>query len=378
MSHQNRNGMTQNLILLVMVPMALIGILMQLRSYPILAFLLFAVNVVALIVRIKNLHDGKTGKIVNAIDYEKLHTKNISQHSRWLKMNIRGHDQTIDQIVRKVQHHLKMARPGRSLGSFLIVGPTGTGKTYLGQLLAEALFPGTEPLVLRMNQYKSPSDVATLFGAPPGTPGAEAGGTLTHPLQDAACRVIVLDELEKAHVDIQHCFYDILDVGTTRDRATGRSISFGGCVFFATCNAGAEELRHYKEKGLDPAAWMGKARDVLMQKAGFDRAFLARWDEIIFMDVLSPMHVAEVACLTVMKHWASYGIEITFTSPELIVELVAKNEEFRDYGVRQLATYIRMKCDNAIASANSQGLKHIILNIDAHGDFVALPGKKAA
>jgi len=89
----------------------------------------------------------------------------------------------------------------------------------------------------------------------------------------------------------------------------------------------------------------------LVEAAGFDRAFLARWTDIFLMDELSPFHVAEVACLQLQRHWQQYGIEVRYIAPELIMAAVEGNEEFKSYGVRQLAAYIQMKTNDGIANA---------------------------
>jgi ATP-dependent Clp protease ATP-binding subunit ClpA len=304
----------------------------------------------------------------NELDYTKLAAIDLNSYAPWLKENLRGQDETIDTILAELQSNLSLATSGRTLGSFFLVGPTGTGKTFLGQLIAETLYPESEPLILRMNQYKHADDVFTLIGPPPGSPGYEVGGTLTRPVLENPRRVIILDELEKSHRDLQHCLYDILDTATCREKSSGRTVDFSGCVFFATCNAGVEGLRAIRrESGNDPVTWLGRSREVLMDAASFDRAFLARWSAILFMDELSPLHVAEVACLQLARHWRTYGIEVRHAAPELILDAVQRNEEFRQYGVRQLGTYIQKKTSAAIGQARARGVKKVDLNVGPNG-----------
>jgi ATP-dependent Clp protease ATP-binding subunit ClpC len=287
-----------------------------------------------------------------------------------LKENVRGQDETVDSILAELQANLSLATPGRTLGAFFLVGPTGTGKTFLGQLIAEALYPESEPIVLRMNQYKHGDDVFTLIGPPPGSPGYEVGGTLTRPVLENPRRVIIFDELEKAHRDLQHCLYDILDTASCREKSSGRTVDFSGCVFFATCNAGVEALRALRRDGKpDPVSWLGQSRDALVDAAGFDRAFLARWSAIYFMDELSPLHVAEVACLQLARHWRTYGIEVKHAAPELILDAVQRNEEFKQYGVRQLGAYVQMKTSAAIGQARARGVKKVNLIVGANGNL---------
>ena len=303
-----------------------------------------------------------------ALDYTKLAATDLNSYAPWLKENLRGQDETIDSILTDLQSNFSLATPGRTLGAFFLVGPTGTGKTFLGQLIAEALYPESEPIILRMNQYKHADDVFTLIGPPPGSPGYEVGGTLTRPVLENPRRVIIFDELEKSHRDLQHCLYDILDTATCREKSSGKTVDFSGCVFFATCNAGVEALRAIRrESGNDPVSWLGRSRDALVDAAGFDRAFLARWSGILFMDELSPLHVAEVACLQLARHWRTYDMEVRHAAPELILEAVQRNEEFKQYGVRQLGTYIQKKTSAAIGQARARGVKKVDLNVGPSG-----------
>ena len=312
-----------------------------------------------------------------AEDYAKLAGNNLATYEPWLKANIRGQDEAVGAVVASLQQNLALARPGRILGAYFLVGPTGTGKTFLAQLVARALYPESEPVVLRMNQFKSADDVFTFLGPPPGMPGFEVGGALTRPVMENPQRVIVLDEIEKAHPDLHHCLYDILDTATCREKSSGKTVDFSCCVFFATCNGGVEALRALRGRISpveDLASWLGQSRDVLVSSTGFDRAFLARWTDILLMDQLMPMHVAEVACLQLARRWSEYGIEVTFAAPELILEAVQKNEEFKQYGVRQLGNYIQTKTSSAISQARAQGATRVHLLLGPDGRLQVVPG----
>lgn len=307
------------------------------------------------------------------IDISRLQKIDLRPYLPWLKENLRGHDEIIEEIIRNLQQNCYLAKSGRTLGTFMLVGPTGTGKTFLAQLIAEALHPGIEPVILRMNQLKHPDDVFTLIGPPPGVKGFELGGALTRPVLENPYRVVILDELEKAHKDIHHCLYDMLDTAKCREKSSGDTVSFSACVFFATSNAGVEALRSLKEQGADAASWLGRSRDALSTAGPFDKAFLARWDGIYLLDELSALHVAEVACLKLAKRWREYGIELEYTDPALLLEAVQKNEEFREYGVRQLGSYLESKTNGAIAEARKAGVKKVSLEAGPSGELVVKP-----
>jgi ATP-dependent Clp protease ATP-binding subunit ClpB len=309
-------------------------------------------------------------------NFSKLGTINFAQTEQWLKANVRGQDEAIEIVISSLRSQVAIAQAGQLLGSFLLVGPTGTGKTFLPQLLAQALYPDSEPVILRMNQYKTPNDVQTLLGPPPGMPGYEVGGSLTRPVLVNPKRVVILDELEKAHPDLHHCLFDILDAAACREKSSGKEVDFSQCVFFGTSNAGVETLRKLRQQ-IDPtkdqALWLGQSRDALVDNAGFDRAFLARWAHIILMDELSPYHVAEVVCLQLARYWRDYGIELTYTSPEILLDTVAKNVEFKQYGVRQLENYLKQTTNSAIVQARTSGFRKVRLEAGPNNELLIQP-----
>lgn len=300
----------------------------------------------------------------DAIDFPRLRRFDLGSRGARLKDQLRGHDEVVDGVVASLRRSLSLAGPGRTLGAFMLAGPTGTGKTYLAELFAKELYPDSQPLVLRMNQYKSPDDVYTLIGPPPGQHGYEVGGALTRPVLENPYRVIVLDELDKCHKDVRDCLYNVLDAGECREKSSGRLVHFNASVFFATSNAGVEALRALKDEPLSASARMGRMRDVMMEKGGFEKPLLARFDDVFFMDELKPISVAEVACLRLAAQWKQYGIEVKYAEPELLLEAMRQNDDFREYGVRQLYRLIQELTDSAIQNAKANGITRVRLGID--------------
>jgi ATP-dependent Clp protease ATP-binding subunit ClpA len=182
---------------------------------------------------------------------------------------------------------------------------------------------------------------------------------------DNPYRVIIFDELEKAHRDLHDCLYDILDTASCREKSSGRLVDFSACVFFGTCNAGVEELRALKEElgSSTSSAWLGRSRDALANSGRFDRAFLSRWDGVFLLDQLPPIHVAEIACLQLCRYWREYGIDVDYAAPELILDAVQRNQDFAEYGVRQLGRFIREKTEVAILDAKRKGSKKVQLHV---------------
>ena len=319
---------------------------------------IFAASAIGMIVRAMMVErEDRAFNAQGSVDHDALRRTDFAVFGAWLKENVRGHDAVVDVVAKTISRGLTLSQGGRSLGSFLLVGPTGTGKTFLALMTAKALWPDREAVVLRMNQFKNPSDVNAILGA--AGQGESGEGALAPALAEHAHRVVVLDEIDKCHPEVLHCLLDALDGGKCRDKATGRTVDFSGCVFFATCNAGVESLRALK--GADSQAYVAKARDALAREAGFDKSFLARFSEILLMDALPAVNVAEIACLLIGKQWREQGIEIAYIAPEFLAEAVRANEEFGHYGVRQLAHCVRRMTDGLMEEARHRGLRRVSL-----------------
>lgn len=356
---------THPLFLLFMAVSIVIGLFLIEARMPMLMPVLFGGSLLGMGVRwgliAQERRRRKDSRVV--IDFEELRLREFLPVVPALKAHVRGHDAVIDRLAEKIQQNLIVASPNRTLGAFLLIGPTGTGKSYLAELVGRALHPDSEPVILRMNQYKSPHDVYTLLGPPPGQPGYEIGGALTRPVLNNPHRVVILDEFEKCHPDIKHCFYDILDRGQCSEKSSGRTAHFGACAFLATSNAGVETLRGIYSETSDPLSRAARARDA-MAREGFEKALLARFDELLLMDQLKPVDVAEVSCLQLAKHWRQYGIEVSYAAPELLVEALKRNREFSEYGVRQLARLIQELTTPSIEAARRSGAQRVRLDFD--------------
>jgi len=236
--------------------------------------------------------------------------------------------------------------------------------------VAQALYPNSEPVLLRMNQLKHPDDVFTLIGAPPGRAGFEMGGSLTRPVLQNPYRAVIFDELDKCHPDLHDCLYDILDTAQCREKSSGKMVDFSGCVFFGTCNSGVEDLRAVLRQADSEDVRATKIRDALVAASSFQKPFLARWTRVEFMDELKPLNVAEVALLELSRYWRGFGIELTYVAPRLVLDAVEKNEEFRAYGVRQLSAFIRRQTTQAITQAKRANITQVHLDVSPAGDII--------
>src|SRR6185312_12172838 len=160
-----------------------------------------------------------------------------------------GHGEAIARIARVLRKSAAGLRGRRPIGSFLLLGPTGVGKTETAKALAEALFHSPDAMTrLDFSEYAEAHAVARLIGAPPGYVGHEAGGQLTEAVRRRPYQVILLDEIEKAHRDVLEAFLQVFDEGRLTD-GRGRTIDFTNTVILMTSNLGSEVSVKEKSRG---------------------------------------------------------------------------------------------------------------------------------
>ncbi|TKC81500.1 type VI secretion system ATPase TssH [Trinickia terrae] len=192
-----------------------------------------------------------------------------------LAQRIVGQDAALERIAKRIQaYRAGLTDPLKPVGVFLLVGPTGVGKTETAYALADALYGGERNLIsINLSEYQEAHTVSQLKGAPPGYVGFGAGGMLTEAVRRHPYSVVLLDEIEKAHPDVLEAFYNVFDKGVMED-GTGLTVDFRNTVILATSNVGAELLLHVPTGTLATEAFALRLREALLK--AFRPAFLAR------------------------------------------------------------------------------------------------------
>jgi ATP-dependent Clp protease ATP-binding subunit ClpA len=210
----------------------------------------------------------------------------------FLSARIVGQEKAIKAIadaVRKARAGLKLAH--RPVGSFLFLGPTGTGKTYLPKLLAEFLFDDKNAMVrLDMSEYMEKHSVAKMIGAPPGYVGYEEGGVLTEAVRKKPFSIVLLDEVEKAHPDVFNILLQLLDDGRLTD-GQSRTVDFSNTLVVLTSNYAADKILDADREGREVE--MDEVRSFLFTK--FRPEFLNRLTDIIIYHTFTPEQVEVIA-----------------------------------------------------------------------------------
>ena len=200
--------------------------------------------------------------------------------------------------IKAIANAIRKARAGlkpsyRPVGSFLFLGPTGTGKTYLPKLLAEFLFDDKNAMVrLDMSEFMESHSVAKMIGAPPGYVGYEAGGLLTEAVRKKPFSVVLLDEVEKAHPDVFNIMLQLLDDGRLTD-GQGRTVDFSNCLVVLTSNYAADKILDADREGREVD--MEEVRSFLFSK--FRPEFLNRLNDIIVYHSFTQEQIEKIVAL---------------------------------------------------------------------------------
>lgn len=258
-----------------------------------------------------------------------------------------------EEAVQKVAKAIRRSRAGlkskhRPIGSFLFVGPTGVGKTELAKTLAEELFGSKDAMIrLDMSEYMEKHSVSKLIGAPPGYIGHDEAGQLTEKVRRNPYCIILLDEIEKAHPDVQHMFLQILEDGRLTD-SQGRTVSFKDTVIIMTSNAGIAHRAIHVGFGENETVQEATVLDTL--GSFFKPEFLNRFDGIIEFHSLKKEHLLQIvdlmlAELTDMLAEQQIKITVTQEAKEKLAELGYS----KALGARPLRRVIQEQLEDKIA-----------------------------
>ncbi|KQU66537.1 ATP-dependent chaperone ClpB [Phycicoccus sp. Root101] len=286
-----------------------------------------------------------------------------------------------DEAVQLVTDAVVRARSGiknptRPIGSFVFLGPTGVGKTELAKALAQALFDSEENIIrIDMSEYQERHTVSRLVGAPPGYVGFEEGGQLTEAVRRKHYSVILLDEIEKAHVDVFNTLLQVLDDGRLTD-SHGRTVDFRNTVIIMTSNIGSEHLL----EGVTPDGEIrSEARTMVMSslRSHFRPEFLNRVDEIVLFKPLTFAQIERIADLQLgelRERLAEHRITLETTARAR--RFMAEQGFDPAYGARPLRRFISREVETRVARALLRGDlpedSTIVVDV-ANGELTAVP-----
>ena len=311
---------------------------------------------------VAKLTEGERSKILH-LD-EELHKRVI------------GQDEGVSKVTEAIlRSKAGIKDPGKPIGSFLFLGPTGVGKTELAKSLAQSLFDDENNIVrIDMSEYMEKYSVSRLIGAPPGYVGYEEGGQLTEAVRRKPYSVVLFDEIEKAHPDVFNVLLQVLDDGRITD-SQGRCVDFKNTILIMTSNIGAQ----YLLEGIDASGNITpEATDAVMGelRASFRPEFLNRLDETIMFKPLTQDNIASIMDL-ILK-----DLNSRLSDKELTIELTdgAREQIIKEaydpvYGARPLKRFMQKTVETLAARKILEGnlSEGDTITIDYNNEFICIP-----
>lgn len=288
-------------------------------------------------------------------DAEEVRLKNLRNT---LQEQVIGQNEAIKQVVSAIlRSRVGLNDPKRPIGTFMFLGPTGVGKTFLAKKLAEQMFGSQDALIrIDMTEYMEKFTVSRLVGAPPGYVGYEEGGMLTERVRRHPYSIVLLDEIEKAHPDVFNLLLQVMDDGRLTD-SNGRTVDFRNTIIIMTSNVGTRQLKEFG-RGVGFAAQQGvsdkeMSRGVVKKALNklFAPEFLNRVDEIITFDQLELDDILriieqELKPLCQRMQEQGYALELDAEAKQF----VAKAGYDKQFGARPLRRAIQTHLEDGLAA----------------------------
>ena len=312
-----------------------------------------------------------TGVPLNRMEQKE--TAKLLRMEEELKGRVIGQDQAVIAISKALRRsRADLKDPRRPIGSFLFLGPTGVGKTFLARNLAEFMFGDADSLIqIDMSEYMEKFTASRLIGSPPGYVGYEEGGQLSEAVRRRPYSVVLFDEVEKAHPDVMHLLLQVLEEGTITD-SFGRKIDFRNTIIIMTSNVGAELIKKQSIMGFG-AIGSGshdfnsmKEKIEEQAKKHFKPEFLNRLDDLIVFHMLEKedlVHIVDLEINKVLKRVRDKKIEVELdqTAKEL---LIAEGYD-PAYGARPMRRAVERFLEDPFA-------EHLLRGDIKEGDYVSI------
>ena len=303
-----------------------------------------------------------TGVPLSKIDNRE--SSNLLNLEERLKSKVIGQNEAISIISKSIRRNRVGIKDGnKPIGSFIFLGSTGVGKTYLAKCIAELLFGDPEKVIrVDMSEFMEKHNVAKLIGSPPGYVGYDEGGQLTEKIKNNPFSVVLFDEVEKAHKDVFNILLQILDEGHLTD-SFGRKVNFTNTIVIMTSNIGAKKVSEFG-KGVGFSSSSSDTQNFEVKKSivqkslkqHFNPEFLNRVDDIISFNALgkeSINKIIEIELSKLVDRLKEKSYKVLFD--KTIVERIAELNTQEEYGARPVKRIIQNLCEDYLSDSILRG-----------------------
>ena len=327
---------------------------------------------------------GVPVKRISKNDGDKL--SNMSEH---LEGIVIGQQEAVHKITRSIRRNkVGLQDPNKPIGTFMFLGPTGVGKTFLCKVLAKYLFDSEDALIrIDMSEYMEKFSISRLVGAPPGYVGYEEGGQLTEKVRRKPYSIVLLDEIEKAHPDVFNILLQVFDDGHLTD-GLGRKVDFKNTIIIMTSNVGSRQLKDFGQGiGFSTTARQesyGKDTQKVLEDAlnkQFAPEFINRIDDIVVFNPLDKEDICKIIDIEIKHVYNRLSeLNIEFELSQTTKDFIAEKGWSSQYGARPLKRAIQKYIEDLLAEEMINGTikdgDKIVLHYDEVGDEIMVRKNK--
>ena len=291
-------------------------------------------------------------------------TQSLANLETILGDKVIGQSEAVSKIAKSIRRNrLGIKDPNKPIGSFIFLGSTGVGKTYLAKQLAKEIFGSEENMIrIDMSEFQEKHTISRLIGAPPGYVGYDEGGQLTEQVKNKPYSVILFDEIEKANKDIFSALLQVLDDGHITD-GLGRKINFKNCVIIMTSNIGVKKLQDFGtgvgfKSAVNTYVEEEFKRDMLKKELTkfFAPEFLNRIDEVVIFNPLKKEEVKQIVKLEIEKlSNRLVNLNYKITCDDTVLDLISEVGFDETYGARPIKRAIQDKIEDFISEEVLKG-----------------------
>jgi ATP-dependent Clp protease ATP-binding subunit ClpB len=284
--------------------------------------------------------------------------------------SVKGQDKVIQDVCKLISLEWMKGERRRPVANLLFLGATGTGKTELAKAIASFLYEDEKSLLrFDCSEFTGPHSKDRLIGSPPGYVGSEQGGQLTRPIMSQPKRVILFDEIEKAHSSVFDLFLQMMGEGRLTDQGSGTTADFTQCVIILTSNSLADKMTSLKSQFSDNYELANALKGTLADSQVFRPEILGRIDRISIFDPLKGAVMAEISLLKISKLASDYGINLKYIAAEAVMDVLMKNQKISRFGVRELERIIFDLFAAPLADIKRKGFKEARIDVTSDGKF---------
>jgi ATP-dependent Clp protease ATP-binding subunit ClpB len=291
-----------------------------------------------------------------------------------MQTRVKGQDRILEDLARLLHLQMAKASSNKPIASLLFLGPTGTGKTELAKAAAEFLFDDEKAMIrFDCSEFTGPEGKARLVGVPAGYHSAELGGQLTRPVISQPRRMILFDEIEKAHPSVFDLFLQMLGEARLTEQGSGKTADFSQSIIVLTSNAHSDEIGKIQNDISDYYEMVNAVKSHLAEAQVFRPEILGRIDRIYVFRPLEGMVIAEIALLKIAALAKEYGMTVQFVAPELIMQTLVSSAKVRRFGVRELERVVFDMFAEPMAAARANRARAVNLAVSESGELEVTP-----